>query len=228
MSVPLTVRDVMTRQVVTVLPGTAFKQVAAALATHRISAVPVVRADDTVVGVVSASDLLPKEGYRDRSPSRRQPLWEPAEDEKAGAETAEGLMTSPAVTVRPGAPLSEAARMMAHRHVKRLPVVDEAGRLIGLVSRGDVLRAFLRPDADLADAVRAELSERLPGLDPQDIDIAVEDGVVTLFGDVVSDARYAEIASRLIQGIEGVVTVHNRLGARSARRTAPPTPGPLF
>jgi CBS domain-containing protein len=210
MPTPLTVRDMMTSEVVSVLRGTTFKQVAAVLSRHRISAVPVLEADGRVAGVVTVGDLLPKEAYRGQEPSRRQQLLHVEEIGKAAAETAGDLMSAPAVTVGERATLSEAARLMARRRVKQLPVVDPDGHLVGILSRGDLLRAFLQPDETLAENVRQEIGQHLPAVDPDLIDIEVEDGVVTLDGEV-ADARFVPAVGRLAHTVEGVVAVHNRL-----------------
>jgi CBS domain-containing protein len=217
----------MTTPVVAVPRGTGFKQLAALLAERRVSAVPVVDADGRVIGVVSVGDLLPKEAWRDAEPTRRQRLFDLPEMERAGAETAGELMTAPAVTVPPHATLSEAARLMARHRVKRLPVADRDGNLVGIVSRGDLLSVFLLPDTLLAGIIREELARHLPGLDIEDVHVTVEEGVVTLDGEVRS-ARLAAAAGRLAHSIEGVVSVRNRLRARHAQPLVPPTPGPLF
>src|SRR6266571_603091 len=133
------VKDVMTREVTTVAPATPVKEIARQIAQNRVSALPVVDSEGRVVGVVSEADLLLKEG---RIEAGHSSLFEPAgrraERAKAAGFTAAELMTAPALTVAPEAPLAEAARLMRERGVKRLIVVDERGNLVGIISRGDV------------------------------------------------------------------------------------------
>lgn len=142
------VRDVMTTEVVTVEPWTPFREIVTRLAGQRISAAPVLDAEGNVLGVVTEADLLLKQEHLDLELnvplawSRRRRL----EREKAAAVVAGKLMTTPPVTVAPTATITEAARQMHTAGVKRLPVVDEAGRLVGIVSRADLLKVFIRSD----------------------------------------------------------------------------------
>jgi CBS domain-containing protein len=142
------VRDVMTTGVVTVEPWTPFREIVTRLAEHRISAAPVADAEGNVLGVVTEADLLLKQEHADLefnlplAWNRRRRL----EREKAAAVVAGELMTTPAVTVPPTATVTEAARRMHTAGVKRLPVVNEAGRLAGIVSRADLLKVFNRSD----------------------------------------------------------------------------------
>lgn len=122
-----------------------------------LSALPVLEGEGRVVGVVSEADLLPKEEFRDSEPDRYTQLRRLSDLAKAGAITAEELMTSPALTTRPDATLAQAARTMAHARVKRLPVVNELGMLEGIVSRADLLKVFLRSDDEIAEEVRREV-----------------------------------------------------------------------
>ncbi|GAA2246595.1 MULTISPECIES: CBS domain-containing protein [Streptomyces] len=205
-----TVSDVMTRTVVASAAGAAFKEIVRAMEGRRVSALPVVDAGHHVVGVVSEADLLRKEEFRDSAPERGPRARPPAGLHKAGAVTAADLMTSPAVTVHPDAPLGQAARVMARRKVKRLPVVDDDGVLRGIVSRSDLLRVFLRPDTDIKEEVRREvLAGRLPdGI--ESIDVDVHQGVVTLTGRV-RDTSVVPLAVRLVRSVEGVVDVRSEL-----------------
>jgi CBS domain-containing protein len=150
-SSPYQVGDVMTRAVVAVGREAQFKDIVERMDGGRISALPVLEGDGRVVGVVSEADLLPKEEFRDSDPDpfvQRQRLDDLA---KAGGVCAAELMSAPAVSVHADATLPEAARIMALRHVKRLPVVNAVGVLEGVVSRGDLLKVFLRSENDLAD-----------------------------------------------------------------------------
>lgn len=207
-----TVSDVMTHTVVAVGRSATFKEIVQTMTQWKVSALPVLEGEGRVVGVVSEADLLPKEEFRTTDPSRAEVLKRLADVGKAGAETAEELMTTPAVTVHADASLPEAARAMAMRRVKRLPVVDDHGLLQGVVSRSDLLKVFLRPDEDIAEEVRAEVVEHLHPALPRSVEVRVRDGVVTLSGHV-SDTSLIPLVARLVRAVEGVVTFDCRLSS---------------
>jgi CBS domain-containing protein len=206
------VRDVMTTEVVAVQPWTPFREIVNRLAEHRISAAPVLDAEGNVLGVVTEADLLLKQEHPDLELnvplvwSRRRRL----EREKAAAVVAGKLMTTPAVTVPPTATVTEAARRLHAAGVKRLPVVDEAGRLVGIVSRADLLKVFTRPD----NAIRRDIMEEvIVGdfmMDPSRFFIHVDDGVVVLQGRVERRSLIPYVV-RAVHGVEGVVRVEDRL-----------------
>ncbi|MGW4161011.1 CBS domain-containing protein [Streptomyces sp. NPDC004788] len=183
----LKVGALMTDSVVSVIPTTPFRDVAKLLAEHDISGVPVLDEDDRVVGVVSESDLL----------ARRR-------------LTAREVMTAPAVTVHAEETVSDAARLMVRRGVERLPVVDEEERLVGIVTRRDLLRVFLRPDREIRRRIREDVLVDALGLSDDAIDVHVLDGVVTLEGRV----RQQDLARTLVglaERVDGVVAVVDRL-----------------
>ncbi|MFF5587448.1 CBS domain-containing protein [Streptomyces hygroscopicus] len=217
---PHIVSDVMTRTVVAVGRDAPFKELVQTLGQWRVSAMPVLEGEGRVIGVVSEADLLPKEEYRDVDPDRFEQLRRLPDLAKAGAVTAEELMSSPAVTVHPDATLAEAARIMAIRGVKRLPVVDAESKLQGIVSRGDLLKVFLRPDQDIEEEVRRTVVSYLfPG---SNVHVQVREGVVTLGGQL-RDTALIPVAARLVRAVEGVVDVecHFRgVGPDEAGRTA--------
>ncbi|MEU3793987.1 CBS domain-containing protein [Streptomyces fructofermentans] len=206
---PYVVEDVMTRTVVALRDAAEFKDIARTMRHRRISALPVLDADGRVVGVVSEADLLPKEESRDRDPA--EPRTRHATGRaKARAVTAGELMTSPAVTVSADATLSQAARLMARHRAKRLPVVDGAGVLKGIVSRSDLLEVFLREDQDIAEDIRRGITTHLPAVPVRPIGVEVHDGVVTLTGHV-RDTTLVPVLVRLVRATEGVVDVHCEL-----------------
>ncbi|MEU8827944.1 CBS domain-containing protein [Streptomyces sp. NPDC048636] len=209
------VSDVMTHTVVAVGREAPFKEIVRTLEQWRVSALPVLEGEGRVVGVVSEADLLPKEEFRDSDPSRPAQLRDLPEMAKAGAVSAEELMTSPAITVHASATLAEAARVMTHTRVKRLPVVDHEGRLEGIVSRADLLKVFLRPDEEIEEEVRREVVAHLFPGPVQTVRVSVDEGVVTLTGRI-RDAVLVPAAARLIRAVEGVVDFDNQL------TTAPP------
>jgi CBS-domain-containing membrane protein len=206
------VKDLMTTQVVTIGPATPFKELVARLAEHRVSAVPVVDDAGRVLGVVSEADLLLKEEFPD--PDADVPLFwtkrRRAEHDKAAAAVAHDLMTVAVVSISPDATAAEAARRLHTANVKRLPVVDERGRLLGIISRSDLLKVFNRPD----QAIRREiLDEVIVGqfmMDPDRFFIQVHEGVAILEGRVEQRSLIPWLV-RAILGVEGVVQVEDRL-----------------
>jgi CBS domain-containing protein len=210
------VRDVMTTSVVTVDRITSYKEIVSKLAEHQVSGLPVLVMGRRVVGVVCEGDLI---AARDRRRSPGQGRWLPWR--KGGEQhqylTAEQLMTSPAVTIHPDATISAAARLMNARHVRRLPVVDQDGKLIGIVSRRDLLSLFLRPDAAIARQVHELLAEILPA-GSSGIEVGVHGGVVTLTRkpDAAADGEdLLPVAVRLAWDIDGVVDVVEKTGSAS-------------
>jgi CBS domain-containing protein len=206
------VRDVMTTSVVTVDRITPHKEIAALLAEHEVSALPVLMMGRKVAGVVSEADLLTVEEKR---AARAKPgvLHHPAVRKHDGS-TAGELMTSPAITIHPDATIPAAARLMNRHHLKRLPVVDPSGTLIGIVSRRDLLSVFLRPDEDIAEDVRAILAEMLFA-DPDTVTVGVRDGIVTLSGQPAEQDQRDVIpaAIRLTWDVDGVVDVVKKFTA---------------
>ncbi|MGA5822031.1 CBS domain-containing protein [Kitasatospora sp. NPDC094028] len=215
------VGELMTSAVVHVRPDTGFKEIARLLAEHDITAVPVLDHEDRPLGVVSEADLLLNEAAQeDPAGLLLTPNLPPRERARSRATTAVGLMTGPAVCARPEWTVVEAARLMQSEHVKRLPVVDEAGRLVGVVSRSDLLRVFLRQDRAIREEIRAEVLRRTLAIDPDTLDVQVHDGCVTLTG-TVGDRSLVPVIERLCRGVDGVVAVTTRLGHRSDRATDP-------
>ncbi|MFE3283059.1 CBS domain-containing protein, partial [Streptomyces sp. NPDC059233] len=219
-SSPYTVADVMTADVVAVTPSTGFKDIAAALERWKVTALPVIEGEGRVVGVVSEADLLPKEEFHEHRPGLVEQMRRLGDTAKAGSTLAEQLMTTPAVTIRPDATLPQAARLMAGRHVKRLPVVDAEGTLTGIVSRADLLKVFLRTDEELTAEIRESVVERLFPLSHASVTVTVEQGVATLSGRV-RDPGLIPLAEHLARSVEGVVDVHCRLSAGGDPDDAP-------
>jgi CBS-domain-containing membrane protein len=202
----------MTTEVVTVDERASFKDVATLIARHRVSALPVLDGDGRVVGIVSEADLLLKEEFPEGTAGGRlfQSRRRREARAKAAGDTAAEVMTSPAVTVGPDVSIAEAARLL-HRHgVKRLPVVDPAGPLLGIVSRADLLKVFLRSDTEIADEVRQQVLVRGMWIDPDTVVVEVRDGVVTLSGQLERSSLIPIVAS-LTRSLDGVVDVVDRL-----------------
>ncbi|MDH6588987.1 CBS domain-containing protein [Streptomyces sp. SAI-133] len=207
--------SVMVGDVVAVTCDTPFKQVARVLGDHRISGVPVVDEDDKVLGVISETDLMLRQamGTRTRPWRGRLRRGSRRTAAKSRARTAGGLMSAPAVTVRADDTIPEAARLMAHRRVERLPVVDEEDRLVGIVTRRDLLEVFLRSDEEIRRAVQQEVLLNTLWLAPQNVTVSVRNGVVTLAGELERRSEKS-IALRTTGRVDGVVGVVDRLTYR--------------
>lgn len=211
------VRDIMTTSVVTVDRITPYKDIAGLLAEHQISGLPVLTVGRHVAGVVSEADLLAaRDKLQDSQPGKTGLLHMPGGHGHHQGLTAGDLMTAPAVTIHPDATIAGAARAMNARHVRRLPVVDPDGKLIGLISRRDLLSVFLRPDEEIARQISELVTDILPG-DPAAIKVAVRDGVVTLTGQPSLEGQQdlLPVAVRLAWDIDGVVDVVNRTSSAS-------------
>ena len=209
-----TVKDIMTTEVVAVRRGTSFKEMAARLRQERVSAFPVVDDDGTVVGVVSETDLLPKEtldaGWAARIPEMTSRVLDEGDQEKAESVTAAELMTEPAVTAAPEDTVEHAARLMCTHRVKRLPVTDGSGRLVGIISRADVLSVFDRPDGEIRREITENVILNELRIDPEPFTVTVENGIVTLEGTPGTAELGRAVAARA-RHVEGVVAVRNRL-----------------
>ncbi|WP_225800953.1 CBS domain-containing protein [Streptomyces sp. NK15101] len=202
-----TVSDVMTHTAIAIGHDASYKEIVALMDQWKVSALPVLEGDGRVIGIVSEADLLPKEEFRTDEPRPD----EFAAASKAGAVRAGELMSSPAVTVHPDATLAEAARIMATRRVKRLPVVNGVGMLEGVVSRSDLLKVFLRTDAEIEEDIRRSVLGE-PGA-PVGLDVTVADGVATIRG-ALSDRSLVPLVVRAVRAVEGVVDVRMDLGTR--------------
>jgi CBS domain-containing protein len=207
LEMPWTVDDVMTNEVVTVATDTDFKTCVDLLRVHRISAMPVVDGD-FVLGIVSEFDLLLKEEGRDTFAHLKR-----GQSNQANGRTAGDVMTHPALCVGSGASITDAARLMHKRAVKRLPVVDAHGRLVGIVSRHDLLKTFLRSDESIRREIAEDLLAKALWIDRRTVDVEVRDGVVALTGELETKSL-ADLVTRLTAAVEGVVGVDARLGFR--------------
>jgi CBS domain-containing protein len=201
----------MTPEVVVVAPDCGYKHLVDVMVDFKVSAVPVVD-DGVVVGLVSEADLLHKVEFGPDAPSRLLESRARRQSKtKATGQTARDLMTSPVITISPSASIGAAARLMERHRIKRLPVIDETtGRMVGIVSRRDLLRPYLRADDEIRDDVAIRVLRDSLWVDPTDLEIIVNDGRVVLRGRV--DRRTtAAIAVRLAQALDGVVAVDDEL-----------------
>jgi CBS domain-containing protein len=138
------VGDVMTRNVVTISPNTDLHEAARLLSENRISGMPVVDDQNRVLGVISEADILVLAGMKKEHTFRdilHHLLGEPSPVKKDGERVGD-VMSTPPITTGPDADIREVAAILDERRIKRLPVVDRAGRLIGIISRADIIRAM--------------------------------------------------------------------------------------
>ena len=208
------VADVMTNEVVTVPPGASLKEAARLLIEHRISGLPVVDNQNHVLGVVSEADVLPKE--LGGVPLHRPLAWLSGQLEvdrsKFEAHLVGEAMTSPALTIEPNRPVGVAAKLMVERGINRLPVVED-GELIGIVTRADLVRAFVRSDGEIAQEIRNDVVAGDVWLEKRSVQVEVEDGEVTLAGTLDNRAD-ATVLEALVRRVPGVMGVRSKLAWR--------------
>jgi CBS domain-containing protein len=220
----MVVKDVMTSVVITVRPETSLKEVATALSQCGISGVPVVDDDGQVIGVVSEGDIL----FKEQGPSKRTGMLARLtgasgknDQLKREAQTAAQAMTAPAKTIAPWRSVAAAAAQMLEEGVNRLPVVDDESRLVGIVTRADLVRAFVRPDAEIKREICEDVLGRALLLETQGVTVAVEGGKVVL-GGTVQMRTDAETIPGLVSRVPGVVRVDSSIGWRHDNRGGRP------
>ncbi|WP_225812213.1 CBS domain-containing protein [Streptomyces spinosus] len=210
---PPLVRDVMDVPAASLREDMPYRDIARALAREHAGALPVVDAEDHVVGIVSESDLLAKVAFEasGHRPGRVGRLRERRVHGKVRGDLAADLMTSPAITVLPGATVAEAAWLAALSRLKRMPVTDRDGRLVGVVRREALLQSLIRDDAGIRTEVEATVAACCPPDDREDVEVAVHDGIVELTGRMPSAALARLVAE--VEEITDVVEVKNLLTA---------------
>ncbi len=205
-----TVKDVMSTHVIAVRKDASYKDMAAMLHEQRVSAFPVLDEHNKVIGLVSEADLLTKEAVNGTMPGALDGMLRRREYVRANALTAAELMTTPPVTIGPDAPVTQAARLMYSRRVKRLPVTSDDGTLIGIVTRADVLSVYSRPDADIRHEITQDQILGMFLCDPERFTVTVTDGIVTIEGTPESTVVGRDIIEAA-RHVEGVVAVRDRL-----------------
>jgi CBS-domain-containing membrane protein len=205
-----TVKDVMSTHVIAVRRSAQYKEMAAMLHSQRLSAFPVIDDDNKVIGVVSETDLLTKEALEGSMPRTLEGMTRQRVRSQVNGITAADLMSKPAVTIGPDETVTQAARLMYNRRVKRLPVVSDDGTLIGIVTRSDVLTVYSKPDQEIQGEISKDVIRGTFHCDPARFTVTVKDGIVTIEGtpettqvglDIIDAARH----------MEGVVAVRDRL-----------------
>lgn len=212
------VQEVMTTDVATTTVDVLLKDVAMELVRRKISGMPVVDSERHVLGILSETDILAKEGAEHHGSGFLQWLVDPGDPWIAArfdAVTVGDAMSAPARTITRDRHVAEAATIMLDEDVNRLPVVDADGTLIGLVSRGDLVRAFARSDEEIRAEIEEDVIRKVMWLSPSSVGVTVENGVVTLSGEVASEAD-AELLPTFARKVPGVVEVTSSLTHRDA------------
>jgi CBS domain-containing protein len=219
----LTVGEVMTTQVISVREETPFKELIRLMKDHDLSGLPVLDSSGHLSGIVTEADLLDVVGEKSGVKKRHTQfgrlldrLVTPGRDEtidkSTGQMSARSLMTAELITSTPDTPVREAARLIVDSGVKRLPVIDEENRVVGIVSRQDLLRPYLQNDDKIRQEVVENIAKRLLWIDPSTIKVAVDQGVVKLHG-VVAKQSQKEILIELTSRVDGVVQVEAHVTA---------------
>ena len=190
--------DLMTTNVISVTPETPIKDAARLMFRHRVSGLPVIGSAGEVLGIITEADFLRLEVAR------------LAEEEVSPVESVGQVMSSGVVTISGDMGVAEAAQIMAVQDIKRLPVLGPEGKMVGILSRLDVVAVFTRPDEIIEDEIREDLLRRVLFVDPDDIDVAVANGVVTFTGEI-GTANEARLLEELARRLDGVMRVQNEL-----------------
>lgn len=205
------VGDVMTADPVTVTPATPVKDLADILVRQRVGALPVLTWQGTVAGVVTETDLLRKEELkRDPEGPHSTHLTYQIRRAIATAENAREIMNTHPATVRPEATVAEAARVMDRQQVSCLLVIDDNGKLLGLVRPRDLLRVFLRPDEEIRAEIISEVLTGYLGTNPALVRVDVTDGVVRLTGEVERKSLLSLVLP-MTRAVDGVIDVEGQL-----------------
>jgi CBS domain-containing protein len=209
------VEDVMTRAVVSARADALFKEIAAAMVRNGISLVPVLGDGRQVLGVVSAADLLARvSGEHGEIPRGHRLAARHEQHRKVAAATAVQLMTEPAVTVPADTSVREAARRCGRFHVRCMPVLDRSAQLVGIVSRSDLLKPYLRDDAGIQREITQHIIPVRLLLDPAELEVGVREGVVSLAGELPRRSEVSELVDAIGE-LDGVVAVHHQLSYRT-------------
>lgn len=205
------VRDVMTKDVIGIGPEAALKEAARRMITASVSGLVVADDQGSLVGVISEADFVKTEAGR-RADTRAGLLrWLfPAKTFPDSEQRVGDVMTTDPVTIGPDADHAEAARLMGKARVKRLPVVDHDGKLVGIISRSDILRVFARSDAEIVAEIRDRVIRDVLWIDPKPVKIVCDDGNVILSG-LLETKSDADLLVGLTRRLDGVVSIQDHL-----------------
>lgn len=203
--------DLMTTSVITIGPEAPLKEAARRMIEAGVSGLVVTDDDGALVGVITEADFVKTESDRRARKRARLLRWFTADDEMPSeGRTVGDVMTSHVITLPPDADHAEAARVMRNVGIKRIPVVDDDRRLLGLVSRSDILRAFARPDAEILGEITDHIMREVLWIEPRKARVSCEDGNVTLAGQLETRSD-AQLLVELTRRIDGVVSVKDNL-----------------
>ncbi len=206
------VRDVMSKAVLTTTAAAPLKEAALQLAREGVSGLPVVDAEGAVIGVISEADVIAKEGNEHKAGGFLAWFLDPGDpwlDERMAARTVGDAMSSPAIVIAPDRPVADAATRMIEDGINRLPVVED-GRLVGLVTRADLVRAFVRTDDEVRHEIEEDVVHRILWLDRDSLRVSVDEGIVSLEGKVPTKADL-ELVPSFVRRVPGVVAVESKL-----------------
>jgi CBS domain-containing protein len=189
--------DLMTTDVIAVSRETGLRDAARLMFRNRVSGLPIVDDAGALVGIITEADFLKLEVERQ-------------EGTRDQGDTVGDVMSRGVVTVPPNVEIYEAAKIMAVQEVKRLPVVDEDNRLLGVISRSDIVSIYTRPDDVIEDEIREDLIRRVLFIDPDGVQVGVANGVVTLSGQVATRSE-ASMLEELTNRLDGVLRVESKL-----------------
>ena len=192
--------DLMTTDVITVSSETGIRDAARLMFRNRVSGLPVTTSDGTLAGIITEADFLRLEVDRQEGASEL-------------GDTVGDVMSPGVVTTGPDTEIYDAAKMMTFQDIKRLPVVDDDSRLLGIISRADIVSVFTRPDDVIEDEIREDLIRRVLFIDPDQLNVTVTNGVVTFVGEV-GTRNEARLLSELASRLDGVLHVESQLSWR--------------
>lgn len=203
--------ELMTTDIITVGPDAPLKEAARRMIEAGISGLPVTDDDGALVGVITEADFVANEAGR-RAPKRAGLLrhWLQADEMPVRERLVKDVMSADVKTLPPEADHAEAARTMQREGIKRIPIVGDDGRLVGIVSRGDILRAFNRPDAVIISEIKDHILREVLWIDPKSIEVTCDDGNVVLSGRLETRSD-AQLLAELTRRLDGVASVSDQL-----------------
>lgn len=198
--------DLMTTSIVSIGPEAPLKEAARRMIEAGVSGLPVTTGEGDLIGVITEADFVKSEAGRREEKRNRLLGWLFDRDRMPeGEKTVADVMTAEVISLPPTADHVDAARLMERAKIKRIPVVDE-GRLVGVVSRRDILRAFTRPDSEVIKELRDHVMRKVLWIDSSAIRITCADGNLHLSGrlETRSDAQLLAEFARRIDGVASV------------------------
>lgn len=205
------VGNLMTKGVITIGPEAPLKEAARRMIEAGVSGLPVTDADGKLAGIITEADFVATEADRRKRKRARLLRYVYRDEEITSQERLVGdVMTSDVKTIGPDEDHAEAARLMEKAGIKRIPIVDEEGVLIGLLSRSDILRAFARPDQDIIDEAVDHVMKEVLWINPERVEVSCVDGNVTLNGRLHNRSD-AQLLTELTKRLDGVVSVNDQL-----------------